>query len=1383
MYMAKLKKILCCLLSLIVIFGGMVSKPIVALADTSKARDIEISLAADAVSNNLDLNGFSDKLKNVLNTTYGIPADKVHIITPSSTTSSAKDLTWEKVDHTNVSGNAVNNNNDLVTYYNDQNYDPNYTNDGYVDGWALNQPYHISTSSDGSTITFDGYGSPAYKDFLYTANSNADNKIFNFQIDEANVQYHSADGSGFLFGANYTSNNGTRTLSGYIVLIGENDIGLYELKGIDVNQFTKNDSGTTFFSKYGEGGFSEGNNSAWGGTVTCLKTLTKPNPSSGKVRYLKLVASPTAVSLYQFADSGYNTTSSDGVILNNISLPDVFSGFGFGPIASYAQHSCPQGTESVFSNIKLTEDTSTSFADVVRSTAWQYKDSQKVIVNVDNDGVTDFGDNATLGSTLYYMMKNNTSYIGWGINNNININGYNTVKDQANGFIARNEGNGTFINRSDSNTSTLDQGVNAIAAYIAGQQGSLKGIDKPNLTTTINSNGNVTSKTNDTTTSKGNPIGGYKWKTLDIVSGQWKDETANTNSASLNFAQNTYSMVGLSIQDSVTGEWSDFAYSYIATTAAADPISQFTIDKTSLMPDSSVAALKTGTVVTAADSSYIPNGGAIAAYEWSVLDAGLNPIVALGKSYTNSNIPSSLQFDFAAQPAGTYTIRLRTQNSSGTWSPYYTQKVTIYKESSAVSISTTNNTTGINVYSNSTAIPFTIASTGGNITSYRAISVSKSGETSIGDWKKVNLPSVNDSQTITNTSCDEYVQAIDAAGNSKTQFVGSYYLPLSVSADYDGTNTAYVSNTATNKNIVFTTNNTGVEFSVDGGKTFTAFTSPLKITSADTYIFRYINDSNSSNYVTITANIKKDFQAKVSGVEDQAKYVSAVTPVIENATAVITKDNGTATPFTSNTQIIDDGKYSLVVTDEYGNTKTINFIIDKVNPVVSVTGNPSSWTNQDVTLSINNIVGISGVKSLTVQKDGGAETDITGQNSYKVSENGTYVFKAVNGIGQSTTTTVNVTKIDKRSLAAPTNPVQDDKTNTFAWTNVDGWRNAADYEYSVDNGATWTTVTANPQQIPDKTYAKGTVQVRVKADSNTGKPAGAALSSAAEYIQTPTAVTGSLIDGNSNNQISKVTATVTPDSNGNNTVSINASEAVAVKQADGTISSLGDLSKVTISSANGSSIAVSADGTIKLNNIANGTDNSFDITYDLGNGQKVVIGKIEVKVSSTGAVSLESTLIDPYGIITDSVTGKPISGVNITLYYADTARNRAAGKTPGTIVQLPEIVGFKPNNNKNPQVSDASGAYGYMVFPNTDYYVVATKDGYNQYTSPTISVGTDIVKFDVTMTKTVATTVTAKATLPQTGSPIDMEVFIVIGMLIMAAGIIVLKRGFSIKSK
>ncbi|MDI6914482.1 MAG: cell wall-binding repeat-containing protein [Desulfitobacteriaceae bacterium] len=234
-----------------------------------------------------------------------------------------------------------------------------------------------------------------------------------------------------------------------------------------------------------------------------------------------------------------------------------------------------------------------------------------------------------------------------------------------------------------------------------------------------------------------------------------------------------------------------------------------------------------------------------------------------------------------------------------------------------------------------------------------------------------------------------------------------------------------------------------------------------------------------------------------------------------------------------------------------------------------------------------------------------------------------------------------------------------------------------------------------------------------------------------------TTVTGSVIDGSSGSQISNVTFTVKTNSSGKETVSIPAAQIVILKQPDGNTSQLSDISKFTITTAAGSPITISNDGTIQVPNLAKGTDNVFKMTYDLGNGQKITIGTMEIKTDSSGKVSLTTTLIDPYGIIIDEATGKALQGVNITLYYANTDRNKASGKTPDTVVSLPGIDGFKPNNNKNPQVSDINGTYGFMVFPTTDYYLVAIKDGYEQYKSPTISVEQDIVKWDFKMNQAI----------------------------------------------
>jgi predicted alpha-1,2-mannosidase len=76
---------------------------------------------------------------------------------------------------------------------------------------------------------------------------------------------------------------------------------------------------------------------------------------------------------------------------------------------------------------------------------------------------------------------------------------------------------------------------------------------------------------------------------------------------------------------------------------------------------------------------------------------------------------------------------------------------------------------------------------------------------------------------------------------------------------------------------------------------------------------------------------------------------------------------------------------------------------------------------------------------------------------------------------------------------APTNPVVEDKANTFAWTNVPGFTAAGDYEYSMDAGETWKQATGNPQLIGPFDLKAGDVRVRVKADLAKERASGKSL--------------------------------------------------------------------------------------------------------------------------------------------------------------------------------------------------------------------------------------------------------------------------------------------------
>lgn len=226
---------------------------------------------------------------------------------------------------------------------------------------------------------------------------------------------------------------------------------------------------------------------------------------------------------------------------------------------------------------------------------------------------------------------------------------------------------------------------------------------------------------------------------------------------------------------------------------------------------------------------------------------------------------------------------------------------------------------------------------------------------------------------------------------------------------------------------------------------------------------------------------------------------------------------------------------------------------------------------------------------------------------------------------------------------------------------------------------------------------------------------------------TPTTVEVSVVDGNTGSKVSNITATVTTESNGNKTVAIKKAQALLIKRPDGTVSQLGNGSGISIASIEGAVVKIADDGTTEFKNLPKGTDNNFKISYDLGSGQKLEIGTMKIKVSSNGDISIVNQLNDPYGIVNDAATGKPLSGATTTLYYANTADNIKNGKTPNTAVTLPAISGFAPNDNANPQKTNTNGEYAFMVYPNTDYYIVVTKSGYNSYTTNTTHVGTVIV--------------------------------------------------------
>ena len=152
------------------------------------------------------------------------------------------------------------------------------------------------------------------------------------------------------------------------------------------------------------------------------------------------------------------------------------------------------------------------------------------------------------------------------------------------------------------------------------------------------------------------------------------------------------------------------------------------------------------------------------------------------------------------------------------------------------------------------------------------------------------------------------------------------------------------------------------------------------------------------------------------------------------------------------------------------------------------------------------------------------------------------------------------------------------------------------------------------------------------------------------------------------------------------------------------------------------------------------TNYMLEVRYEFESGEELILVKDKVlNLANIDELNISEELVDPYGTVYDETTGDEntgvkIEGATVTLYYANTPRNIAKGIVPGTKVVLPAIPGFAPNDNASPeQLSNLNGFYAYMVFPEADYYLVVTKEGYETYTSPIISVEWDIVRHDVPM--------------------------------------------------
>jgi hypothetical protein len=218
-----------------------------------------------------------------------------------------------------------------------------------------------------------------------------------------------------------------------------------------------------------------------------------------------------------------------------------------------------------------------------------------------------------------------------------------------------------------------------------------------------------------------------------------------------------------------------------------------------------------------------------------------------------------------------------------------------------------------------------------------------------------------------------------------------------------------------------------------------------------------------------------------------------------------------------------------------------------------------------------------------------------------------------------------------------------------------------------------------------------------------------------------------------------------------------ASGVVIQKGEDGTSSIVENMTngmalRIEDSEGNTTDVGLNSGGVFQTGGLTEGTY-FLQVVYEMDDGSVIIVGSTEITITEDGEMNISEILIDPYGTITDSSSGEPVEGAEVTLYYADTERNILNGITPDTAVTLPAVSDFPPADNGNPQASDAYGLYAFMVYPHTDYYIVAEKSGYETYTSDTIPVADAIVNWDFEMAP-----VNDTGAAPVTGTDNDLAI-------------------------
>ena len=128
---------------------------------------------------------------------------------------------------------------------------------------------------------------------------------------------------------------------------------------------------------------------------------------------------------------------------------------------------------------------------------------------------------------------------------------------------------------------------------------------------------------------------------------------------------------------------------------------------------------------------------------------------------------------------------------------------------------------------------------------------------------------------------------------------------------------------------------------------------------------------------------------------------------------ILLPDSTFSTNATGEFTVSQMGDYSFVIYDRVGNTRELSINVsnvDMINPILEVTQDTDKWTNGEITLNWKADDYQSGLQNVILPS---SESVTDKQGSYRVTENGNYIFLAYDKIGNGILVEHQVANIDK----------------------------------------------------------------------------------------------------------------------------------------------------------------------------------------------------------------------------------------------------------------------------------------------------------------------------------------------------------------------------------